>query len=552
MLDIRILSPMAKVFPESAPEACAPCFSGLKNEVISFQLAYRAARPASPVERHHLRLEIVSPIRESVHVRRVKYVPVRMGAFSNMDSNYLNDARPGLYPDPLIEIPPHGLRVLPRTWESLWFDVKAEAGLPAGDYPVDIRFYDGDDPEQPLVGAASVQVHVVDAVLPEQTLVHTKWFHCDCLADYYEVEIFSEEHWRIIESFVKCAVDHGINTILTPIHTPPLDTRVGTYRPTVQLVDVTCIGGKYTFGFDKLRRWVEMCKRCGVQWYEMAHLFSQWGAKCAPQIVATTENGLERIFGWEDSGVGEKYAKFIDAYVPALLDELEALGIAERSLFHISDEPHADHLEGYLTAKRMVKKHLRGQKMIDALSDVAFYDSGAVDNPVPGTNHIEPFLERNIDWLWTYYCCGQCVDVSNTFLAMPGARTRILGAQLYKHNIAGFLQWGFNFYYAQYSDYLIDPWLDVDNDCFGQAGDGFQVYPGRGGQPVVSLRMMTALEAMQDMRAMQLLESLAGREAVLKLIDEGVEPITFSKYPHDEGYILRLREKINAEIEKHL
>lgn len=552
MLEIRVLSPVAKVFPNEAPAACAPRFTGMKNEVISFQIAYRNTEPGTYPERHHLRLEVESPIKEFVRVRRVKYVPVRMAAFSNKDDHYLNSAEPGLYPDPLIDIPPHGIRVLPKTWESLWVDVVPDGKVAAGDYIVALRLYDEDTPSEPLVGAAEVQIHVIGAELPKQTLVHTKWFHCDCLADYYDVEIFSEKHWQIIENFVKCAVDHGINTILTPIHTPPLDTRVGTYRPTVQLVDVTCIGGKYSFGFDKLRRWVEMCKRCGVEWYEIAHLFSQWGAKCAPQIVATTENGLERIFGWEDSGTGEAYSAFIDAYLPALLDELEVLGIADRCLFHISDEPSKDHLEGYLKAKALVKKHLRGQKLIDALSDVAFYDSGAVEHPVPGTNHIEPFLDRNIDWLWTYYCCGQCVDVSNVFLAMSGARTRILGAQMYKYNIAGFLQWGFNFYYSQSSDYLIDPWLDVDNDCFGQAGDGFQVYPGRGGKPVVSMRMMLVVQALQDQRAMQLLESLVGRETVLKLIDEGIEPITFSQYPHNDAYILSLREKINTEIEKRL
>jgi len=549
MLEIRLLPSTAKVFPNEAPAACPPRFVGMKNEVISFQVAYRNTEPGSAPERHQLRLEVDSPIKDNVHVRRVKYVPVRMAAFSNKDEHYINNAESGLYPDPLIEIPPHGLRVLPKTWETLWVDVSGD--LPAGDHIVALRLFDEGD-GAPLLGAVEVQIHVIDAELPNQTLVHTKWFHCDCLADYYEVEIFSEKHWQIIENFVKCAVDHGINTILTPIHTPPLDTRVGTYRPIVQLVDVTYIDGKYTFGFDKLRRWVEMCKRCGVEWYEMAHLFSQWGAKCAPQVVATTENGLERIFGWDDAGTGEAYGAFIDAYLPALLDELEALGIADRCLFHISDEPHKEHLEGYLKAKAMVKKHLRGQKLIDALSDVAFYDSGAVENPVPANNHIEPFLERDIDWLWAYYCCGQCVDVCNIFLAMSGARTRIFGTQLYKYNIAGILQWGFNFYYSQYSDYLIDPWLDLDNDCFGQAGDAFQVYPGRGGKPVVSMRMMFILEAMQDMRAMQLLESLTDRETVLKIIDDGIEPITFSKYPHEDAFIHNLRERINREIEKRL
>lgn len=552
MLELRVLSPLAKVLPMEAPDACEPRFSGLLNETISFQLAYRVAEIPSPLERHHLRLEIESPIRENIRVRRVKYVPVRMGAFSNADSYYVNGGNPALYPDPLIDIPPHGIHVLPKSWESLWFDVQPNGQLTAGDYSVTLRLFDEDSEGQPLCGEATVQIHLINAMLPKQTLIHTKWFHCDCLADYYEVPIFSEEHWKIIERFVQCAVDHGINTILTPTHTPPLDTRVGTYRATVQLVDITVRDGKYTFGFDKLRRWVDMCKRCGMEYYEIAHPFSQWGARYAPQIVANTEDGVKRIFGWDDPGTGEAYMTFLDAYLPALLDELESLGIADKCLFHVSDEPHVDHLEGYLAAKALVKKHMRGQRIIDALSDVTFYDSGAVEYPIPGSNHIEPFLERDIPERWTYYCCGQGVDVSNCFLAMPGARTRILGTQMYKFDIKGFLQWGFNFYYAQGSDYLINPWVDPDNDCFGQAGDGFQVYPGFRGEPVPSIRMMHTVEALQDQRAMQLLESLSDRETVLKLIDEGIEPIRFDVYPHEDSYILNLREKINAEIEKRI
>ena len=35
---------------------------------------------------------------------------------------------------------------------------------------------------------------VINAKLPEQALMCTMWFHCDCLAIYYKVDIFSEEH----------------------------------------------------------------------------------------------------------------------------------------------------------------------------------------------------------------------------------------------------------------------------------------------------------------------------------------------------------------------
>ena len=295
-----------------------------------------------------------------------------------------------------------------------------------------------------------------------------------------------------------------------------------------------------------------MCQRCGVEYYEIAHFFSQWGAKYAPQIVAETENGTERIFGWDTCATGDEYCAFLAEYLPALDAEFKRLGIADRVLYHISDEPGEEHLEGYLAAKKVARAYLPDAKFIDALSNVAFYDSGAVEHPVPATNHIEPFLERNIPGLWTYYCIGQHKDVSNLFHAMPGARTRILGAQLYKFNIEGFLQWGFNFYYSIGSDYPIDPWLDTDNDGFTPAGDAYQVYPGRDGKPVECMRLMIVDQALQDLRAMQLLESLSDRETVLKLIDEGIEPIRFASYPHDDAWVLGLRNRINQEIEKRL
>ena len=262
MLEARILSPLAKVFPDTAPQACSVPFEGLLNETVSFQLAFRPTDRNS-ADRPYIKLEIDSPIQDHLRVRRVKYVPVRYARQPQADDNYLNNGKSGMYPDPLIEIPPHGIRAIPDVWESLWFDFEPNGEVAPGDYPISIRMVNEDSGE--TLATVGLSVHVINATLPKQTLIHTKWFHSDCLADYYGVEIFSEEYWRITENFVRCAVQHGINTILTPIHTPPLDTRVDTYRPTVQLVDVYWDGSNYRLGFEKLERWVDMCLRCGVE-----------------------------------------------------------------------------------------------------------------------------------------------------------------------------------------------------------------------------------------------------------------------------------------------
>ena len=132
---------------------------------------------------------------------------------------------------------------------------------------------------------------------------------------------------------------------------------------------------------------------------------------------------------------------------------------------------------------------------------------------------------------------------------MPSARNRILGVQLYKFDIEGFLHWGYNFYNCQQSLYPLDPYSITDGDGFGPAGDCFQVYPGRGGVPEESIRMMVTDEALNDLRALRLLESLRGRDFTLALIEEGLSaPLAFDRYPTDAAWLLRLRERVNREI----
>ena len=132
---------------------------------------------------------------------------------------------------------------------------------------------------------------------------------------------------------------------------------------------------------------------------------------------------------------------------------------------------------------------------------------------------------------------------------MPAPRTRILGVQLYLERMTGFLHWAFNFYFTQYATAPIDPYLNTDCSGFAPAGDAFQVYPGQGGYPEESLRLMLFLHAMQDLRALQLLEKLDGRDAVVALIHQGLDrEISMFDYPRDEAWLLNLRHRVNQRI----
>ena len=532
-MEIRVLSSLEKVFPDAAPAETPLSLTALQGETTAFQLAFRDAAGGPEIS-----VEAVSDAQ--VCLRRVADVPVRMANYPDGDPDTLRGGLPGLYPDRLEVVTPHALRIS-RYWTTLWVDVSADR---AGEYPVTLRLTGPDG----LLAERTVTLTVLPAELPPQRLLLTRWFHCDGLAQYYGVPVFSEVHWDVIGRFMRCAARHGVNLLLTPIHTPPLDTAVGHERLTTQLVDVAVEDGAYRFGMDKLRRWIRLALDCGVTHFEMAHLYTQWGAHHAPKIMATVDGGERRIFGWETDAVSAEYRAFLAAYIPAVRQVLREEGVEASTRWHISDEPWAEHMDAYLAARRQVDDLLDGCPIMDALSNFEYYQQGIVQHPVVATNHARPFVAADVPDLWVYYCCGQYRQVANMFIAMPSSRNRMLGFQLFRHRAAGFLHWGWNFYNCMSSWYPVDPYCTTDADCGVPAGDPFQVYPGAAGEPVESLRLMVFDHALNDLRACELLAEKKSRAYVEALLDEAFGGRLTFETTADASTLLALRERINREI----
>ena len=543
--EMKLLSSLAKVFQDEVPVYQMECqiLSGLWGETVSFQAAYTTDNPLREI----LELKVESPIKDAVKVRSVEQVPVGRATNGIVDDNYLKTTS-GLYPDLLREIRDDRVIACSHQWRSLWIDVELTKEIPAGEYDIKISLLkEGEE-----VCSVVMKITVIGAELQKQKIMHTEWMHADCLADYYQVDVFSEKHWEILENFFHEYVKRGCNMMLTPLFTSPLDTAVGGERTTTQLIEVTVENGEYKFGFDKLKRWIDLCKKCGILYFEMSHLFSQWGAKYAPKIVAFVDGKEEKIFGWHTPAVGE-YTRFLQAFLPQLIEKLKEWGIDQVTYFHISDEPGEKDLEIYRKAKESLGNMLDGFHTFDALSSYEFYKHGLVETPIPGNNEIDEFLEHGLTDMWTYYCTGQFYEVSNRFMSMPSARNRIYGVQLYKYKIAGILHWGYNFYNTQFSLEHINPYEVTDSGNAFPSGDPFLVYPGKGGVPEESIRMMVHYEAMTDLRALNMLEELTSREHVMELIEgELAEPLTFKRYPKSDMYLLSLRYRVNKEIAKYL
>lgn len=525
-------SSLEKIFKASPAPKKLDCISCLKNERCNFQLVLRS----DCTEKTRVAIDADIPLK----IYTVKEIYSGMPIYEEHKSEaFLNNGESGYFPDLLVESEKE-IQLTANENTVLWIEA---CGEESGEHTVTISGKDF---------SRKINLSVIDFTLPEQKLIHANWFHSDCLATYYNVEVFSEEYWRITESFIKNAAEHGMNFLLTPVFTPPLDTKIGGERPTVQLIDVTKECNRYIFNFDKLDRWVDIALKNGIKYFEISHLFTQWGAKAAPKIMAHTEDGYQQIFGWDTKASSQKYKTFLKQFAEAFKEYTDRKGITDICYVHCSDEPKLDIIKDYEKAAEIISESFSSYKHIDALSDFEFYQKGLIDIPIPEESSIEEF-KGSVPELWTYYCCGQYKNnLPNIFFAMPSIRNRILGVLLYKYNCTGFLHWGFNFYYSQYSIRPVDPFTETDAGGAFPSGDSFIVYPGKDGKPIPSLRQKVFYDAIQDISALTALEQLKSRAFVLDTINTCLGDISFTCYPQSVEKFTAFREKINELIKQSI
>ena len=517
-----------------------------RNEAFSFQIALRADIVSEGTwnDTVELRAEIESELKDKITLYTVENVPAMHVGYKKSDDWFLKkDA--GLYPDRLQLRKNNYFSLLPGYWKSIWININEETEkIPSKSYKISIKFYNRANNQ--LVAKREAVFEVLNKMLPKQSIVATNWVHYDCMAYFSNTKPFSKSFFNVAEKYIRMAAKNGQNMILTPVFPPPLDTPVGEERMTVQLVRIKKENNKYFFDFSYLKHFIEMCKKCGIEYFEHSHLYTQWGAEHAPKIIVSENGKNKKMFGWHTNADSDEYREFLHAYISELKNFLKVNGYEKIFFFHISDEPSKDNMQSYKKASDFIHGELGELPNGDALSDYTFYENGLVQTPIAATDEIESFIGRAKP-LWAYYTGLQSKDnLSNRLIGMPQERGRILGAELYYFNIQGFLNWGFNAHHNRLSRMMTDPRISSDMDGDFPSGTSYLVYPN-GNDVEASVRLMTFRDQMQDIRALKLLESITDRKTVCDLIKTFIPNISFKCRTTAEE-ILELRNEINRLI----
>lgn len=534
------VSALYKVLPYAGPFHTERG-SFLRGESYDFQIAYKSEHVI-----WNASIRASGELAQFLTIREELLAPVTFTA-ENADDYYIEEGRCCLIPDALAFPRVTGLNVPPDQWRAVWVTLEVPDGFKAGDYRIRFEFV---TPEGEVLAETSFTAEIIDACLPKTNLRLTNWMHYDCIAYQHNVTLFADDFYRVFGAYLDAYTKIGFNMLLTPLLTPPLDTEVGGERTTAQLIKIEVTKDGYQFDFSELKKFILFAQAHGIEYFELSHLFTQWGGKATPKIVAV-ENGEEkRIFGWDVTSESEEYREFLAAFLPPLARELEKIGVKDKCVLHVTDEPCENDLETYAKCREIVKKY-SDIPVLDALSNYSFYKRGYVDLPAVLIDSAEAFYENGIGDFLLYTCCLPAGGYyTNRFINMPSERTRVLGVQLYESGAKGYLHWGFNFHNSYLSKTPIDPYKETDAAGAYPCGDGFIVYPNGDGINL-SLRAELIKAGFNDYRALRLLESLIGRDAVLSLLHEKGY-FGFTNYPHSASALKELREIVNAMIKNKI
>ena len=100
---------------------------------------------------------------------------------------------------------------------------------------------------------------------------------------------------------------------------------------------------------------------------------------------------------------------------------------------------------------------------------------------------------------------------------------------------------------------MVHPYVELSGKNWVPAGDTFSVYPAPDGTAYESVRLLLFHDAIQDIRAMELCETLYSHAEVVAAIEEelGTE-LRFSVCAKSTEQMLRIRRRINDMIKARI
>ncbi|MEZ4968619.1 MAG: DUF4091 domain-containing protein [Flavobacteriaceae bacterium] len=518
--------------------------SGVRNEQVSAQIAMGAKADLSniSVEINNLVSENNDIFKkENIEIRYVKYVPVQKARSEYVWSAKLEDVvgeevsgtmTPFVVADALIEM--DTVDVPAYRAQPVWFTFHIPKNSKPGTYNGDIVITSKKD----TLYKHHIKLHILNPQLPD---VKDYKFHLDlwlnpsAIAGYYNMEHWSDTHWKMISKYMEDYASRGgknVTTVIThePWHKPWVNNTTISqsfygYKSMVKWIKTT--DGKWEFDYSVFDKYVSLAHKAGITGAINAYSMTPFLTKQKIHYLDKEDNKQKIIeIDVEDSIYKELWTSFLISFKNHLKHkgwlEKTYLGFDEKSdevmriIYGIIENSAPEFLE-----KTVIAGHPGATKFAENLSiSYTFFplQSHEKEATVPVIPTIEERKKNNR--LTTFYLCG-APDHPNTLTYSPAIESRLIPWLALKYNTDGYLRWAYN-------NWTDDPYKKPV--FFHNPGDDNYVYPGKNG-PVSSIRWELLKEGIEDYELFRL-----AKQNSLIPIEQLNEAVEFATRNQDGRY----------------
>ncbi|GGH39383.1 DUF4091 domain-containing protein [Paenibacillus segetis] len=400
-----------------------------------------------------------------------------------------------------------------RRIQPVWIEVVIDKDVKPGLYTPQItvlghRMFEDEE----LIRQLTFEIQVMNTTLSDAqnySFNLNLWQHNSNIARKYDVDLWSDEHFAIMDNYVASLANLGQKALSVIVSEIPWSGQFSSYDRIdpanmfeYNIVKANLLAnGEWSFDFNALNRYIELGMKHGItQEIEVFGLINIWVIEDAGfGGVMEDYNDAVRIRYWDESSNTFKYMKHkqdFAKYVQALEQNFIQQGWIDKVRV-TADEP-AD-IELYTARLDELKQMAPSFKYKAAMNHASFIEQkieGIVDYvPVLDciTSEYQKIqqLKNEIKGSMTYYVC--CVpELPNTFISSHLLESRLIPWLAFHMNMDGFLRWN-------YTVWPNDPLNKITYHYpIFSAGDTNFVYPGRNGQPMLTLRYKLLQKGIRD------------------------------------------------------
>lgn len=393
-----------------------------------------------------------------------------------------------------------------NTTQGGWVSIRVPQSVEAGKYTGTVTVKEGDV----VLSELRLNINVKNRTLPAPS----EWaYHLDlwqnpyAVARYYNVPLFSKEHFDLMRPLMKLYADAGGKIITASIMHKPWNGQ--TYDAFESMVTwLKKADGTWYYDFTVFDKWVEFMISLGIN--KQINCYSMVPWKLSFQYFDQASNSLKFL----DTKPGEvAYEEYWGGMLTAFAKHLKEKGWFEMANISMDERPMKDMLETIKIVRKADKDFkisLAGtyhKELVDDMYDYCIAIREKFPEDVKAAR-------RAAGQITTYYTC--CTEPRpNTFTFSPTAEAEWLAWYAAKCNLDGYLRWALN-------SWVKNPLQDSRFTAWA-AGDTYLIYPG-GRSSIRFERMIEGVQAFEKIRILREEFTQKGNKGALKQIDNILKP----------------------------